>query len=1160
MPEATRGGPVPGATPGGPVPEFCARLRALVVASGLQQNRVASRVGKSPAALSDLLRGRVARPPAWDDVRRIVECCAAAREAGPRAVAAEVDAWRHLHGRLVEVYEALRRLDPPPAPPSGTRTGTGGGPDPAAPFRVDPRSVPSASGTDWAPCLFLLAGAGDYPVHLPDLLDIDGDEAFLLGLRDVGHQVLDGFAERVRGADRPSRTVVCHAALALTPLIALLDVLCGDRPWHRPAPDPGTGREPHWLGRVDEFVKRTTFGAAPDDSRTPPEQAALTSRCRRALAGRLPGLDQDAAARALADLVGELAREEPELWLLAGQWRQLPPATGTALGGLAAALTPGTGLPYASDAARTLAAGPARELDRPLVAGVEGADGADRGTDGPPARLVVPRLDTGYVDPAARWAVLHEDAAPYADSWWSARPADVPLATRLAAHFGSVAALQVPLLVLGHPGAGKSLLTRVVMARLPATDFLPVRVELRSVAADAPVQRQIEEALRERLGEPLGWPELVRGAPGRIPVVLLDGFDELVQAAETDYWGYLRQVAEFQEREAAAGRPVAVVVTSRTVVMHRVQIPDGTRALCLEPFDEERRARWLSAWNDANRDYFTACRLRPLEPAALAGRLELASQPLLLLLLALYDSVDNGLARAQENRASGAELFEQLLLGFLRRQVRKRHAREQEPEVVSGEAEREIARLGVVALAMFNRGQQSVGADQVEQDARTLLGPDADWADDRAFGRFFFIHEAQARVGGRRRRTYEFLHATFSEYLVARSVWRSLLAASTPPAPHAPRPLPLADLLSFALLTDRGQVVERLKEMCAEAGPDGRRAPAETIPGLLVEALRTLPPAVADYAPKNVPPLTRLAHRTANLVLLHTMIVPGVEVSALLRTDDAPTAWRRLTGLWESQLDDRSWDDLTRHLVAHRTWSTPPGTPGEPRRDVRLWWAEDPARLGTAGPEWFAPEMRDKGAAGEGLARRAAFGGGLDQQLLLRGDGALPYRVGQVWDTGARHVAESGRSREPGDRMLAALVALMTPGHLASGGGATAPHTACLQALTTSAASRTTQHLVLWAVAAALVRDLPWVETREACALIRDTAQWGDRLRADEEVLGTLALAVRELHRRADLPQQEALYLDSLATRLSRDAGARLPRAAGRTAQQDGVTSRPSAT
>jgi hypothetical protein len=50
--------------------------------------------------------------------------------------------------------------------------------------------------------------------------------------------------------------------------------------------------------------------------------------------------------------------------------------------------------------------------------------------------------------------------------------------------------------VLGQPGAGKSLLARVLAPRMPPNDVLTVRVPLREVLADAVLQTQIEQALR----------------------------------------------------------------------------------------------------------------------------------------------------------------------------------------------------------------------------------------------------------------------------------------------------------------------------------------------------------------------------------------------------------------------------------------------------------------------------------------------------------------------------------------------------------------------------------------------------------------------------------------------------------------------------------------
>jgi len=56
-------------------------------------------------------------------------------------------------------------------------------------------------------------------------------------------------------------------------------------------------------------------------------------------------------------------------------------------------------------------------------------------------------------------------------------------------------------------------------------------------------------------------------------VVLLDGFDELLQATGVSQSDYLLKLARFQQREADQGRPVIVLVTSRTAVADRVRYP-----------------------------------------------------------------------------------------------------------------------------------------------------------------------------------------------------------------------------------------------------------------------------------------------------------------------------------------------------------------------------------------------------------------------------------------------------------------------------------------------------------------------------------------------------------------------------------------------------------
>ena len=145
----------------------------------------------------------------------------------------------------------------------------------------------------------------------------------------------------------------------------------------------------------------------------------------------------------------------------------------------------------------------------------------------------------------------------------------------LAGYLTSPAAQEAPLILLGQPGSGKSILTPILAARLPATDFLPVRVELRQVPAEADLQDQIEFAVRSATGERISWPRLAESGDGALPVVMLDGFDELLQATGVAQTDFLLRVLAFQEREADQGRPLAVIVTSRTAVADRARNPPG---------------------------------------------------------------------------------------------------------------------------------------------------------------------------------------------------------------------------------------------------------------------------------------------------------------------------------------------------------------------------------------------------------------------------------------------------------------------------------------------------------------------------------------------------------------------------------------------------------
>ena len=122
----------------------------------------------------------------------------------------------------------------------------------------------------------------------------------------------------------------------------------------------------------------------------------------------------------------------------------------------------------------------------------------------------VPAVERGYVTPYCRWAVMRPSCQPSQEDWWQQQPLITDLAGLVAAHVASPAGAERPLVVLGHPGSGKSLFTKVCAARLSASGaFVPVRVPLRDVPdPTASVYRQIEDVLRESTNGRVEWREL----------------------------------------------------------------------------------------------------------------------------------------------------------------------------------------------------------------------------------------------------------------------------------------------------------------------------------------------------------------------------------------------------------------------------------------------------------------------------------------------------------------------------------------------------------------------------------------------------------------------------------------------------------------------------
>jgi len=545
-----------------------------------------------------------------------------------------------------------------------------------------------------------------------------------------------------------------------------------------------------------------------------------------------------------------------------------------------------------------------------------------------PGGLRVPTIEESYINPDFRVAV----DVPVMDvgelHWWKQQPRRTDLQQFLVGYLTSPAATEEPLVVMGQPGSGKSMLTQVLAARLPANDFFAIRVALRDLDADDDLQTHIEQSVRATTGEHLSWRRLVLTAGDATPVVLIDGFDELLQATGQSQSNYLEKVAAFQQREADQGHPVVVLVTTRMSMAHRARPVGDMVTVLLEPFDDDQVTRWLTVWNDRNGAALAAHGLRTLPVEVALAQGDLAAQPLLLLMLALYDAEGNPLQR-EDADLTEAELYERLLTAFARREVLKSGA-ELTEEQLGAAIDQELLVLSIVAFAMFNRQQLWVSETDLDRDLLGLSGkpvpdrPGALTAAQAVVGRFYFVHVAQAVHGAATLRTFEFLHATFGEYLIAWLVAREFL---TPAAR-------LLDLLSFAPLTTQPNTVFFTRSLIDVRTRTDREHLVTSLSKLFRGSLAPRDWSIPDYEPVQAPVPTRYAAYSVNLFLLLVIAAGEVTSDQLFPGDAHVDEWMRTARLWQAQLPAEGWRNLVQFVSVTREWD------GSNRR-VRISFRED---------------------------------------------------------------------------------------------------------------------------------------------------------------------------------------------------------------------------
>jgi len=529
-------------------------------------------------------------------------------------------------------------------------------------------------------------------------------------------------------------------------------------------------------------------------------------------------------------------------------------------------------------------------------------------------------------------------------------------------YLDSAYSIEAPLLVLGQPGAGKSLYTEMVAARFASPRYHPIRIELRDINADADLQEQIEGQILHDTGRRVNWVDISYEWRDNPPVVILDGYDELLQASGRVFSGYLKRVQEFQHREALHDRPVRVIVTSRITLVDKTLVPSGTTVVRLQDFDQVLRGRWIAIWNEANRAYFARTRVRPfdLDPAPGSSLAELAGQPLLLLMLAIYDSEANQLGNANLDRTL---LYYRLLVRFIEREHAKGKAAADEflaltPAERRALVESDLERLGVAALGMFNRRGLYIQGDELSKDleyfglARQAAGqhPTKSTQAEILFGSFFFLRRSQtasAPAGaGTALTAFDFLHNTFGEFLTADFIVRKVLAVTQlirglgdDTSDHAAREAQLAqpdDWLVYLVHTSlhtRPGVYSMMREWLAHRLQMAGRPPDGFEEDLARVTMRQLREVLAGNAATavsrhverspygNFSPLGHLAVYSLNLVLLRLALTRDdvvVDEESLVAPLAGSRPWDRLISLWRSWFSLESLTGLRSALQARR--------------------------------------------------------------------------------------------------------------------------------------------------------------------------------------------------------------------------------------------------
>lgn len=412
--------------------------------------------------------------------------------------------------------------------------------------------------------------------------------------------------------------------------------------------------------------------------------------------------------------------------------------------------------------------------------------------------LTFPTIEEAFIPQSFKTLIYKGSERLENKEEWAALPDENDQAEFWARYFNDPDSEENLLLILGEPGIGKSLLTKVLAAQVGSLEQPIINVPLRKADTEKKVEGLICNQINADgdAAAPFNTLKAFTEHLTKQPLtVIFDGYDELQQATGRVYHEFLEDLASFQHECRGNQRPVRIIVTSRANLIDKANIPVNTVVMQLNEFEQDRKEKWIGIWNDANRESFKLAGINGFVLPENSREIdELSGQPLLLLMLALYDADISGKKNALSSNKSitRTELYDELIRRFIRRELEKGNR--------SGEAEyrtldsrkqknmeeKEMKRLGVAALGMFMRGKLSITVEELRNDLKLMKAdlnkiPESEkemLKDEEAFfGSFYFIHDPRPKESAEERyknSSFEFLHKTFYEFLAADIVLRTV--------------------------------------------------------------------------------------------------------------------------------------------------------------------------------------------------------------------------------------------------------------------------------------------------------------------------------------------------------------------------------------------------